>query len=65
MDAGFEVSWPARKKPDEISAPAARDEPAPDLGDVAFFAEYQNAPLVEQQGEQMLTAGEIARSSTG
>jgi hypothetical protein len=36
-----------------------------DLGDFAFFAEYQNAPLIEQQGEELLTPAEIAKKRNG
>ena len=65
MDAGFVVSWKARKSSDELSGQQHAMNLRLDLGDVAFFAEYQNAPLIEQQGEVLLTAGEIARKRNG
>lgn len=49
MDAGAEVAWPARFKPDELSAVQhvmnlrLQDE-------AAFMAEYQNSPLSMDQG---------------
>lgn len=65
MDAGFTVSWPARKGADDLSGQQHAMNLRLDLGDTAFFAEYQNAPLVERQGEEMLTAGEIAKKLNG
>jgi hypothetical protein len=65
MDAGFVVSWPARKKTREISGQQHAMNLRLKLGDVAFFAEYQNAPLIETQGEEMLTAGEISKKLNG
>ena len=53
------VAWPERHNEDELSAIQhamnlrLRDE-------AAFFAEYQNEPIVEDEGEEMLTAEEIA-----
>jgi len=61
MDAGAEVSWPARKLPEELSGLQHAMNLRFRLGDTAYFAEYQNAPLIEQQGEQMLSAEEIAK----
>jgi len=65
MDAGAEVAWPERHNPDEISAIQhainlkLRDE-------ATFWAEYQNAPLVEQAGEtEMLDADEVAGKTNG
>ena len=64
MDAGSIVAWPQRHNPDELSAIQhamnlkLRDE-------AAFFAEYQNEPLVQAEGEQMLTAEEIAEKLNG
>jgi len=60
MDAGAMVAWPQRFNKDELSAIQHamnlkfRDE-------AAFFAEYQNEPLVEKEGEGMLTADEIVQ----
>jgi len=33
--------------------------------EAAFFAEYQNEPIVETEGEEMLTAEEIAKKTNG
>ena len=59
MDLGSKVAWENRFNDDEISEIQhamnlkLRDE-------AAFWAEYQNSPIVETQGEQMLSADEIA-----
>jgi phage terminase large subunit GpA-like protein len=59
MDAGAMVAWPERYNDDELSAIQnamnlkLRDE-------AAFFAEYQNEPLVEEEAAGILTADEIA-----
>ena len=64
MDAGSRVAWPERFNEDEISAIQhainlrIRDE-------AAFFAEYQNEPILETIGEEMLTAEEIAAKTNG
>jgi hypothetical protein len=64
MDEGAVVAWPERYNPDELSAIQhamnlrLRDE-------AAFFAEYQNEPIVEAEGEEMLTAEEIAAKING
>src|SRR5690606_16401799 len=64
MDAGAIVAWPQRFNEDEISAIQHamnlrfRDE-------AAFFAEYQNEPIVEAVGEEMLTAEQIAAKLNG
>jgi hypothetical protein len=64
MDAGAIVAWPERHNEDEISAIQhamnlrLRDE-------AAFFAEYQNEPVVESEGEEQLTADEIAAKLNG
>ena len=64
MDAGAVVAWPERHNDDELSAIQhamnlrLRDE-------AAFFAEYQNEPIVETEGEEMLTAEEIAAKTNG
>ena len=53
MDEGSRVAWPERHNVDELSAIQhamnlrLRDE-------AAFFAEYQNEPIVESEGEEML-----------
>ena len=64
MDAGSVVAWPERHNDDELSAIQhamnlrLRDE-------AAFFAEYQNEPIVEAEGQDMLTADEIAQKVSG
>jgi hypothetical protein len=50
MDAGAVASWPERKQPEQISAiQYAMDIWAKD--ESAFWAEYQNAPLEEDEGD--------------
>ena len=62
MDAGADVSWKERFNHDELSAVQhAMNLKLQD--EAAFFAEYQNEPIVETEGEEMLTAEEIAASS--
>ena len=64
MDAGSIVAWPQRHNTDELSAIQHamnlrfRDEEA-------FFAEYQNEPIAEKEGEGMLTADEIVQKLNG
>jgi len=64
MDAGSRVAWEARYNDDELSAIQhamnlrLRDE-------AAFYAEYQNEPILEDIGEEMLTAEEIAAKTNG
>lgn len=66
MDAGAEVAWPSRHNPDEISALQHAVNLRADLGDAAFFAEYQNDPLKEkQQTSEYLTADQIAEKLNG
>ena len=64
MDEGAQIAWPERFNPDEISAVQhamnlrLRDESA-------FMSEYQNEPIVEAVGDEMLTAEEIATKTNG
>jgi hypothetical protein len=64
MDKGAVIAWPQRFNEDEASAIQHamnlryRDE-------AAFFAEYQNEPIVEEIGEEMLTAEQIAAKLNG
>jgi len=64
MDAGAIIAWPERFNEDELSAIQHamnlrfRDE-------AAFFAEYQNEPIIEAIGEEMLTAEQIAAKLNG
>jgi phage terminase large subunit GpA-like protein len=65
MDAGSEVAWPQRHNPDELSAV----QHAMNLrlqDEAAFWAEYQNEPLPEDEGdEDLLTAEQIAAKTNG
>ena len=64
MDEGTIAAWAERFNDDEISAVQhamnlkLRDE-------AAFWAEYQNEPIVETQGEEMLTIEDIASKTNG
>ncbi len=64
MDAGAVVAWPQRYNEDELSAIQhamnlkLRDE-------AAFFAEYQNEPIIEAVGEEMLPPEQIAAKLNG
>jgi hypothetical protein len=64
MDKGAVVAWPQRHNPDELSAIQHamnlrfRDEEA-------FFAEWQNEPVIESIGDEMLTADQIAGKLNG
>ena len=64
MDAGSIVAWTQRYNEDELSAIQhamnlrLRDE-------AAFFAEYQNEPIIESVGEEMLTSDAIAAKTNG
>ncbi len=64
MDAGARVAWPERFNEDELSAIQhamnlkMRDE-------AAFMAEYQNEPIVDVIGEEMMSAEEIAEKTNG
>lgn len=66
MDAGAEVAWPSRHNPDELSALQHAMNLRADLGDAAFFAEYQNDPPREQaEASEYLTAAQIAEKVNG
>lgn len=64
MDEGALIAWPQRFNIDELSAVQnamnlkLRDE-------LAFFAEYQNEPKVEDLGEEMLSVDDIAEKTNG
>ncbi len=64
MDAGSRVAWPERFNSDEISALQHamnlkfRDESA-------FASEFQNEPILEDLGEEMLTSEQIAAKTNG
>lgn len=66
MEAGAKVSWEERYRPDEVSAlQHAMNLKLQD--EAAFFAEYQNEPVVEADydDEEMLTADQIAQKLNG
>jgi hypothetical protein len=64
MDAGARVAWPDRHNKDEISGLQhamnlkLRDE-------TAFFAEYQNEPMVEQASDEVLAPEQVASKFNG
>ena len=65
MDEGASIAWPARFNHDELSAV----QHAMNLrlqNEAAFWAEYQNEPLPEDEpDEDLLTADEIAAKTSG
>jgi len=65
MDEGADVAWPERFNHDEISAlQHAMDLKLQD--EAAFFAEYQNDPLPEEEGDQdIMTVDQIAAKVNG
>ncbi len=66
MDEGAVVAWPERYNPDELSAIQHAMNLRFDRGDHAFFAEYQNEPLPDEQpDEDLLTAEQIAAKTNG
>ncbi len=64
MDAGAVIAWPERHNEDELSAIQHamnlkfRDE-------AAFFAEYQNEPIIDSEGDEMLSVDEIGEKLNG
>ena len=66
MDAGAVIAWPERHHPDELSAIQHAMNLRLDRGDAAFWAEYQNEPLPEEEiDEELLTAEQIAAKGNG
>jgi len=66
MDVGAVVAWPARKQPEELSPIQHAMNIRCDRGDAAFFAEYQNDPIPDEQpAEDLLTAEQIASKTCG
>jgi len=66
MDAGAVAAWPERHHPDELSAVQHAMNLRLDRGDAAFWAEYQNEPLPEEQADSdLLTADQIAAKTNG
>ena len=65
MDEGTEVAWQQRYNPDELSAiQHAMNLKLQD--EAAFFAEYQNEPLAqEQENADILTAEQVATKLNG
>jgi phage terminase large subunit GpA-like protein len=65
MDAGAVAGWPARYNHDELSAIQHAMNLKLDDED-AFMSEYQNEPIVMEQGDgPMLTADQIAHKTNG
>jgi len=66
MDEGAIVAWPERHHPDELSAVQHAMNLRLDRGEAAFWAEYQNEPLPEEQvDDELLTADEIMAKVNG
>jgi len=66
MDAGAIVAWPQRHGEDELSALQNSMNLKLDRGEAAFWAEYQNEPLPEEQVDDgLLTADQIAAKVNG
>jgi len=66
MDAGSVIAWPQRHNPDELSAIQHAMNLKLDQGDTAFWAEYQNEPLLDKtDGEEMLAPEVIAAKTNG
>lgn len=66
MDEGAAVAWQECHHPDELSAIQHAMNLKLDRGDPAFWAEYQNEPLPEQQVDaDALTADQIAAKTNG
>lgn len=65
MDAGCEVAWKQRKRPDELSAiQSAMNLMLRDKG--AFMAEYQNEPMeTKSETDRLPTADEIIAKLSG
>jgi len=65
MDKGAVVAWPERYNEDELSA--IQHAISLKLQDeAAFFAEYQNDPLPEEEGDtEELTADQVAQKTNG
>ena len=66
MDAGSVVAWPQRHNPDELSAIQHAMNLKFDRGETAFWAEYQNEPLSDEEiDDELLTAEQIAEKTNG
>jgi len=64
MDAGSRVAWPERVGDGELSAIQHAYNLRIDRGDRAFFAEYQNAPLVDDVSSDRLDKRALAARVT-
>ena len=66
MDEGANVAWPERHNPDELSALQHAMNLKLDRGEAAFWAEYQNEPLPEDQADdELLTTDQILAKLNG
>ncbi len=66
MDEGAVIAWPQRYHPDELSAIQHAVNLKLDRGEAAFWAEYQNEPLPEEEvDDELLTAEQIAAKVNG
>jgi len=66
MDEGAVIAWPERHHPDELSAVQHAMNLKLDRGEAAFWAEYQNEPLPEEQADaELLTADQIMAKVSG
>lgn len=66
MDEGASIAWPQRHHDDELSAIQHAANLKLDRGEAAFYAEYQNEPLPEEQvDEDLLTVEQIMALANG
>jgi len=66
MDVGALIAWPERHHPDELSAIQHAMNLKLDRGEAAFWAEYQNEPLPEEQADdELLTVDQILAKLNG
>jgi len=66
MDDGAQIAWPERKNPDEMSALQHAMNLKLDRGDVAFWSEYQNEPLVDEHTDHdIMTSDQILAKLNG
>ena len=65
LDAGAVISWPARKRPTEISGVQHAMNLYFELKKTGFCAEYQNQPLDEVQSVYDLTVEHVAGAVNG
>lgn len=66
MDAGAVVAWPERKNEDELSAIQHAWNLRLEKKDAAFFAEYQNDPIEEDQAAaDQITKADILAKTNG